>query len=496
MASGGIRVRYAPSPTGEPHVGNIRTALYDWVFARSNGGKFVVRIEDTDQSRKVEGAEKSLEDSLTWLGLDWDEGMGKSGGFGPYSQSGRLELYKDVVEALIRNEFAYRCFCTENRLANLRDEQRKSKSAVVGYDGMCRGKYVEDATNEPARGDFVVRFAMPKVGTSEIEDLVKGHVSFENSLSDDFIVLKSDGYPTYHLASVVDDNHMRISHVFRGEEWLSSVPRHIQLYKAMGWNPPIFAHLPTILAPDKSKLSKRHGATSVLQFKKMGYVPEAMFNFLCLLGWSKDGETEILNRKEILEHFDIAQINPSGAVFDIEKLNWMNGYYIRQMTLAKLADTLSEYWVAYPPDQFDRTPTSAEVMIVAKMVQERLKTLEEASRLVAFLFKEDLRYDSDALIQKGMDAKIASDTLTAAKSLISGSNVFDAEKLEISLRELAVKLDVKVGSLLSLIRVATSGQKVSPPLFISLEALGKERVLKLLEEAVVKLTSASHVDVD
>ena len=496
MVNGHVRVRYAPSPTGEPHVGNIRTALYDWIFARSRGGRFIVRIEDTDQSRKVEGAEKWLEESLTWLGLDWDEGMDKGGEFGPYSQSDRLQLYRDVVGELISNGLAYRCFCSESRLENLREEQRQSRSVVVGYDGMCRQKYAEDVTNEPATGDFVVRFAMPKVGTSEIEDLVKGHVSFENSLSDDFIVLKSDGYPTYHLASVVDDNQMHITHVFRGEEWLSSVPRHIQLYKAMGWNPPRFAHLPTILAPDKSKLSKRHGATSVLQFKKMGYVPEAMFNFLCLLGWSKDGETEILNRKEILEHFDIAQINPSGAVFDLEKLKWMNGYYIRQMSLDRLTKMLYEYWLEFPPDQFDRTPTSGEVRIVAQMVQERLKTLEEASDLVVFLFKDDLSYDADELIQKGMEVNVTSDTLVAAQSLISDCDVFDAETLEKSLRELAVKLDVKVGNLLGLVRVATSGQKVSPPLFISLEALGKERVLKLLEEAVLKLTNVSHVDVD
>jgi len=484
MTSPRIRVRYAPSPTGEPHLGNIRTALFDWLIAKNASGEFVVRVEDTDQARKVEGAIDLQKASLKWLGLDWDEGLGIEGDYGPYTQSERLNLYTVAVDQLINAEKAYRCFCTAERLAELRKEQLKTKSSTVGYDGHC-------GASKMSKGDisdpFVVRFRMPNNGFSELNDIVRGHLEFDNSLSDDFVILKSDGYPTYHLASVVDDHHMKISHVLRGEEWLSSVPRHVQLYEAFGWEIPQFAHLPTILAPDKSKLSKRHGATSVLEYKKMGYLPEAMFNFLSLLGWSLDGETEIITRETLINSFDVDRISSASAIFDIEKLNWMNGHYIRAMSDSELAKRLTVYWEEFPPDDFDRKPNSNETYAVASLVKERIKILSEASALIAFLFKEEINFELGELVQKQMDEESTKKILQEVSATLSKIKSFSSSAIELELRSLADSMDVKVGALLGTVRVATSGQKVSPPLFQSLEVLGRDRVLDLLRLAKSKV---------
>jgi glutamyl-tRNA synthetase len=479
-----IRVRYAPSPTGEPHVGNIRTALFDWLIARNSSGQFIVRVEDTDQARKVEGAIELQKASLKWLGLDWDEGLGLDGKYGPYTQSKRLTLYTDVAERLLQNGKAYKCICNADRLSKLRKKQLENKVALVGYDGNCRSKKLDESDLSDS---FVVRFKMPDVGISEMDDLVRGHLEFDNSLSDDFIILKSDGYPTYHLASVVDDHFMDITHVLRGEEWVSSVPRHIQLYLALGWEMPLFAHLPTILAPDKSKLSKRHGATSILEYKKAGYLPEAMFNFLSLLGWSLDGDTEIISKEDLVSKFDPSRISSASAIFDIEKLNWMNGHYIRSMSSLELSQILGSYWKEFPPEIFDRNPSSGEVDKISILVQERIKVLSEASALVAFVFKNEITYDPNELIQKQMNADSTAQILDRVDKLVSKIDTFSSSAIEVELRALADSMDVKVGTLLGTIRVATSGQKVSPPLFDSLEVLGRNRVLELLHVAKSKL---------
>ncbi|PZC42431.1 MAG: glutamyl-tRNA synthetase [Chloroflexi bacterium] len=479
-----IRVRYAPSPTGEPHVGNIRTALFDWLIARNSSGQFIVRVEDTDQARKVEGTIELQKASLKWLGLDWDEGLGLDGKYGPYTQSERLTLYTDVAERLLQNGKAYKCICNADRLSKLRKKQLENKVALVGYDGNCRSKKLDESDLSDS---FVVRFKMPDVGISEMDDLVRGHLEFDNSLSDDFIILKSDGYPTYHLASVVDDHYMDITHVLRGEEWVSSVPRHIQLYLALGWEMPLFAHLPTILAPDKSKLSKRHGATSVLEYKKAGYLPEAMFNFLSLLGWSLDGDTEIISKEDLVSKFDPSRISSASAIFDIEKLNWMNGHYIRSMSSLELSQILGSYWKEFPPEIFDRNPSSGEVDKISILVQERIKVLSEASALVAFIFKNEITYDPNELIQKQMNADSTAQILDRVDKLVSKIDTFSSSAIEVELRALADSMDVKVGTLLGTIRVATSGQKVSPPLFDSLEVLGRNRVLELLHVAKSKL---------
>jgi len=291
------RVRFAPSPTGFPHVGNMRTALFNWLFARHCGGKFVVRIEDTDQTRLVKGAVEAVLDGLGWLGLDWDEGPGVGGPYGPYFQSQRLELYQEIANRLVRQGDAYYCYCSPERLAAMRAEQERLK-LPPGYDRHCRNLDPEEEARYIAQGITpVVRMKVPTDGETTFHDLIRGDVTFKNATLDDFVLLKSDHYPTYHLANVVDDWSMKISHVLRAEEWLSSTPRHLLIYKALGFEPPEFAHLPMILGPDRSKLSKRHGAVSIIEYKEKGYLPQAMFNFLALLGWSVDDKTEIIQER-------------------------------------------------------------------------------------------------------------------------------------------------------------------------------------------------------
>ena len=487
-----VRVRYAPSPTGEPHVGNIRTALFDWLFARNKGGDFIVRVEDTDQARRVEGAIELQKESLQWLGLDWDEGLGEKGELGPYVQSERFDYYENAVSRLLTIGAAYKCFCTSERLESLRQIQKQQKLSRLGYDGKCRSLKKEKLQKMESESiPFVVRFLMPDEGISQIDDLVRGIIEFDNDLVEDFVILKADGFPTYHLASVVDDHHMGITHVFRGEEWVSSIPRHVQIYRAFDWETPIYAHLPTILAPDKTKLSKRHGATSVLEYKERGYLPDAVVNFLSLLGWSLDGETEIISRDDLVGHFNPLRINAAGAVFDIEKLDWMNGYYIRELSAEELGSELLGFWTQFPPNEFDMIPTLENAVEVARLVRERLKTLSDAAPLVSFIFKNEIVYTPEELIQKGMNDQQTHNLLIKVREIISLRDIVTADEIESDLRKLAGDLDVKVGQLLGTIRLATSGQRVSPPLFGSLEILGRDRVVVLLDKAIEMLTGDS-----
>ena len=338
-----VRVRFAPSPTGYPHVGNIRTAMFNWLFARHSGGRFIVRIEDTDVTRKVKGAVKAILDSLRWLELDWDEGPEVGGSYGPYIQSERLDMYRSAAERLISQGEAYYCYCSPQRLEELRAEQVKRKQPP-GYDRCCRDLSPEERAKKEAEGVTpVVRFKTPLEGQTRFNDLIYGDVVFEHSTIDDFVLLKSDGYPTYHLANVVDDHAMEISHVIRAEEWISSTPRHLLLYRALGFEPPQFIHHPMILGPDRAKLSKRHGAVSVIEYREQGYLPEAMLNFLALIGWSLDDKTEILSRKELIAHFSLERIGKTGAIFNREKLDWMNGVYIRKMSADEFFEAAQPY---------------------------------------------------------------------------------------------------------------------------------------------------------
>lgn len=483
----GVRVRFAPSPTGGPHVGNIRTAIYDWLLARGSGGAFVIRVEDTDQGRKVEGAIEELLDALTWLGIDWDEGPDVGGPHEPYVQSERLDKYHDAIARLIESGAAYRCYCTTERLSEMREEQQRAKGQI-GYDRLCKGLSEEDRREREASGlPSVVRFAMPSEGETRLDDIVRGEVRFENGLTDDFVMLKGDGFPTYHLANVVDDYHMEITHVLRAEEWLPSAPRHLQIYEALGWAPPLYAHLPVILAPDRSKLSKRHGATSITEYREQGYIAPALVNFLTLLGWSLDDKTEIMSAADLIKNFSLERVSRSGALFDADKLAWMNGHYIREMGDEELADALLEYWERYPVDGIPGTPDRGVVVKIAPLVRERLKTLADAAPLVVFFFAQRIEFEAADLVQKKMDVPGTKASLDGALAVLEALPSFDTESIEAALRALAEELGIKVGQLLGSIRIATTGLRVSPPLFETLEILGRDRCVTAIRAALERL---------
>ena len=486
--SANVRVRFAPSPTGGPHLGNIRTALFNWLLARATGGSFMVRIEDTDQARKVEGAVDEILEALRWLGVQWDEGPDVGGSYAPYYQSQRLDRYHAAAQRLIDTGKAYPCYCTPERLQQMRDEQTRSKRHI-GYDRLCRGLGPEQrAQNESNGVPSVVRFAMPEDGTTTLDDIVRGRVSFENALVDDFVLLKSDGFPTYHLANVVDDHEMEITHVLRAEEWLSSAPRHLRLYEAFGWEPPLFAHVPIILAADRSKLSKRHGATAVTEYREMGYLPQAMVNFLALLGWSLDDRTEVFSAAELIAAFSLERVSRSPAVFDADKLTWLNGHYIRSITHRELAEALLGYWRTYPPEEFPVPDDLALLTLIAPLVQERLKTLRDAAPLIQFFFTK-VDYDPADLVQRRMDEAGTLEALQQARAALHALQSHDADSIEGVLRPLAADLGLKTGQLLGALRVAATGLKVAPPLFETMEVLGRDRTLAAIDEALHKLSA-------
>jgi glutamyl-tRNA synthetase len=482
-----VRVRFAPSPTGYPHVGNIRTALFNWLFARHYGGKFIVRIEDTDVARRVEGAEKGILDSLRWLELYWDEGPDVGGDYGPYYQSQRLELYQAAAEKLVAQGDAYYCYCSPERLEAMRAEQVKRKQPP-GYDRHCRDLTPEERAQKQAEGIVpVVRFKVPLEGQTRFKDLIYGNVVFENSTLDDFVILKSDGYPTYHLANVVDDSAMKISHVIRAEEWVSSTPRHLLLYKALGLEPPEFIHHPMILGPDRAKLSKRHGSVSILDYRDQGYLAQTMFNFLALIGWSLDDKTEIIPRQELVDSFSLERIGKTGAIFNREKLDWMNGVYIRALKPEEFFEAAQPYLMTDVITGEAFIEDEDYVRKVLPLVQERAKTLLEVVELTRFFFVNELEYDAQMLIGKKMDAPSTISALKAAQAKLEALKAFDAGSLEVVLRPLAPELGLKTGQLFGVLRVAVTGQTAAPPLFETMAVLGKERSMKRIAAALSKL---------
>ena len=485
-----VRVRYAPSPTGHPHVGNIRTALFNWLYARHTGGKFILRIEDTDVVRTVPGAMESIFDSLRWLGLDWDEGPGVGGQYGPYIQSQRLDLYRDAVQRLLDSGNAYYCYCSPQRLEEMRADQGKRK-APPGYDRKCRELHTERKVSGGAgEPPLVVRFKMPLEGKTTFSDLIRGEVSFENRLMDDFVVLKSDGYPTYHLASVVDDQLMAISHVLRAEEWLSSMPKHVMLYAALHWQPPQFAHLPMILGPDRSKLSKRHGATSIVEYRDAGFLPETMVNFLALLGWSLDDKTELFTKEELVKRFTLDRISKTAAIFDRPKLEWMNGVYLRQLSAEDFADRALPFLERDLPALAPRPISREYVVRIAPLIQERARTFAECAQLAEFFFVDELSYDAHLLLGKDMAPQLGAELLKSALQRVEVLEPFDCPALENALRGLATELAVKTGILFGLLRTATTGRIAAPPLFQTMAVLGKARSIKRIKAAVARLAMA------
>ncbi len=482
-----IRVRYAPSPTGFPHVGNIRTALFNWLFARHHGGVFILRLEDTDVARRVEGAVESILDSLRWLGLDWDEGPEVGGEYGPYVQSQRLETYKRIARQLVEGGHAYHCYCSPQRLEEMRAQQMKRKEPP-GYDRLCRNLSQEERAWKEREGIVpVVRFKTPLEGQTAFNDLIRGEVVFENATLDDFVLLKSDGYPTYHLANIADDHYMKISHVLRADEWLASTPRHTLLYRALGWEPPQFAHLPMILGPDRSKLSKRHGATALTEFREQGYLPEVMVNFLALLGWSLDDKTEIMSREELVKNFSLERVSKTAAIFSHEKLGWMNGVYLRQLSAGEFARRALPFLERDLPASIARPLSQEYVLKIAPLIQERARILGEVTGLADFFFADDVSYDSQLLLGKKLDKDMARRALEAAREKLSAAEPFDVATLESLLRPLSEELGLKTGDFFGLLRVATTGRTATPPLFQTMAVLGKERCLKRLTAALGKL---------
>ena len=481
-----VRVRFAPSPTGQPHIGNIRTALFNWLFARHHGGKFIVRIEDTDQNRLVEGAVEGILDGLRWLNIDWDEGPEVGGPHAPYVQSNRLEVYQRLSEQLLDQGNAYYCHCSREALEQLRRANRESGS--YSEEGCrCRNMGRAGAVGEPVSdNERVIRFAMPQEGVTQVHDLIRGDVEWKNEIQEDFVILKSDGFPTYHLAVVADDHLMEISHVMRAEEWLPSTPRHLQLYQAFGFQPPEFAHLPMITGPDRAKLSKRHGATAIGEYREQGLLPEALLNFMVLLGWSLDGSTEVVPLKNIIDNFTLDHITKSAAIFDQDKLLWMNGVYIRELTAENLATRMTEYI----PRNLD-SDQQEYLSSLAPLVQERLKRLDESDDMTSYLFG-DLApdYDGAILVQKGMDSGGTSAALRASIDALetnTAENDFGHEKLESLLGDLGSSLSLSRRQFFGLMRTASTGRTVSPPLFETMEVMGRDRVLARLGQAAQKL---------
>ena len=478
-----VRLRFAPSPTGYPHLGNIRTALFNWLFARHHGGKFILRIEDTDVARKVEGAVNTILESLQWLGLDWDEG--------PYYQSQRLSDYRESIHNLLRGGHAYPCFCSQERLEAMRQEQIRRKQPPK-YDRRCRNLTKNERAELEATGSIpVIRFKTPLEGETTVHDLIRGPVTFKHDTLDDFVLLKSDGYPTYHLANVVDDHSMAISHVLRADEWLSSTPRHILLYQALGWQPPQFAHLPMILGPDRAKLSKRHGATTITEYQKQGYLPDAMTNFLALLGWSLDDRTELLSREELIRHFSLERVGKTAAIFNKDKLEWMNGVYLRQLSLEDFVQRAIPFLDRDLPEPVERPLDEDYVHQVLSLIQERARTLAEVPPLASFFFVEELQYDTALLLARGLGAGVATRALTVALRRLEDAASWDSTKLEATLRPVATELNLSTREFFGLLRVAVTGRTAAPPLFQTMAVLGRQKCLRRLNTALQLLSSLS-----
>lgn len=474
------RVRFAPSPTGFLHLGGIRSALFDYLIARKTGGQFVLRLEDTDRDRLVDGAAAAISESLDWLGIEPDEGVmsdgTQTGAFGPYVQSERLDIYRKYADELVGKGALYPCWCTPERLDGLRRDAQLAKIAFK-YDRHCL------TSPQDLSAPHVLRFRIPDDrGEISWNDIVRGPVNFLASELDDFVAVKSDGFPTYHFAATLDDHLMKITHVLRGDEWLPSTPKHLLIFEAFGYEPPLYAHLPQVLGPDKTKLSKRHGAKPALEYREAGYLPEAVINFLAGLGWNEgEGSTkEFYTREELIEAFSLERIQKSPAVFDEERLNWLNGHYIRQMAPEALLERSQGFW----PESAEDFPNDYRLGVL-KLVQERLKYLSELPELTKFFFEAPT--PDPMLLTKIYNAPIAAKTLVAVRDALARCKWSEAA-LEAALRPLAEKLDVKTGQLFGIIRTAVTGRTAAPGLFETLALLGLEETEERLDRAIKALT--------
>jgi len=485
--AGKIRVRFAPSPTGYLHVGGARTALFNFIFAKNQGGTFILRIEDTDRTRYVEGALAEIYESLKWLGLTWDEGPDKGGAYGPYVQSERTQRYAAHVGGLLEKGLAYRCFCTPQRLDEVRKAREKEK-LTTSYDKHCRDLSKEEEKKLLDGGvPFVVRFKVPPARTVVFNDIIRGPIEYKSDILDDLVLLKSDGFPTYHLANVVDDHEMAITHVFRGDEWIASTPRHVLLYEAFGWQLPLFAHMPVILDPSGGKLSKRKGAASVMDYKIRGILPDALFNYLALLGWSPGGgdEREKMGREEIASAFSIGNISPKAAVFDEKKLDWMNGRYMAESTVESLAATAAKLWREKGVIAADKPDNDPYLLSVIRLLKDRSRRITEIVDNSSYFF-----HDPDSYEEKAAKKYFIVQTVAALQSLIaklSGLDVFTQAALEGLYHDYAQTSGIGLGDLVHPSRLAISGVSFGPGLFELMEVLGKETVIRRMTMAIEKI---------
>ena len=480
MISEEVRVRFAPSPTGYLHVGGLRTALYNYLFARKNNGKFLLRIEDTDRKRYVEGAVENLISTMKEVGLDYDEGPDKDGGHGPYFQSERLDIYNEYLNKLIESGDAYYCFCTAERLTQVREEQN-ARGEQAKYDKHCLSLTKEEvqeklANNEP----HVVRLNVKPGQKIEFDDEIRGHVEFSSDVVDDQVLLKTDGFPTYHLANVIDDHLMEITHVIRGEEWLSSTPKHTLLYDALGWERPVFAHLPLLLNPDKSKLSKRQGDVAVEDYLKKGYLKEALINFVALLGWNAGDDVEFYHPEQLIVKFSLDRVGKSGAVFNVEKLNWLNFEHLKNMPDKEILPLLREELKAskYNSDDF----SDEYLLLVIEAMKERVTFIYEFLEKSFFFFEAPVEYE-EATVKKRWKED-SPELLRKLREEFAKLENPTKEDFETALKSLAENLQVGLGKLIHPVRIATSGVGQGPGVFDILNILGKDEVLKRIDTAL------------
>lgn len=483
-----VRLRFAPSPTGYLHIGGLRTALYNYLFARKNNGKLILRIEDTDQSRFVEGALENLIKALNWAGIEYDEGVFiedgeivQKGEYGPYIQSERLPIYREYIDKIIESGHAYYCFCSRERLDKVREEQ-KTKGLIPKYDGFCRSIPLEESIKRIENGEeYVVRLKLPPNYDIKFNDLVRGDITINTDDSDDQVLLKSDGYPTYHMAVVVDDHLMKISHIVRGEEWMASTPKHVYLYEAFGWEKPIYVHLPTVLNKERKKLSKRHGDVAVEDFREKGYLPEGLINYLALVGWSPDDNEEIIPMKDLIEKFSFERVSKTGGIFDKDKLDWVNAHYIRDSSVEEITEKVIPYLLQAGFIEEDFTKENREWLeLLVGTLQESMHTLEDVVEKARFIFKDELEIsDEDAIDTiKGEQVKAL---LHGIKEELENVEEIDEEYAKGFMKKIQKATGIKGKNLFMPARVALTGSLHGPEFVNVLVLLGKERILKRIE---------------
>jgi glutamyl-tRNA synthetase len=483
-----VRVRFAPSPTGRTHLGSGRTALYDFLLARQTGGQFILRIEDTDQKRYVPGAEDELMRTLHWLGLDWDEGPDVGGSFGPYRQSERKQIYLDHAHWLIEQDHAFYCFCSPARLEQVRQQQIKAR-INTHYDGTCRLLDPAEAEARVANGErHVIRFKMPKEGSITVHDRLRGDITVENINLDDYVLVKSDGWALYHLAAVVDDHLMGITHVIRGSEWLPTFPLHVHIINAFGWDLPEFIHLSVFLKPSgKGKMSKREGAQAMQdgysiflgELNNLGYIPEGVVNWIALMGWSFDDHTEYFTLPELIDKFSLDKLNPSPAAINFSKLDHFNGLHIRSLEPVDLAARVKPFFI-----EAGYTIEDSKLLQIAPIIQQRIVTLEDAVPMAGFFFRKDIEPVPADLVGADLTPRESAEAIRQAYKLLSSLPQITIEIAEPPMRQLAENLGLTAGQLFGIMRMAVTGQKISPPLFESMQIIGKGEVLSRLDRAI------------